>query len=176
MLLDYYKILGINREASIFEVKRAYRELAKKYHPDKNSSQEAKEKFVHITEAYEILVKPKKRHYYDLHFGAQGKMSRTYTEPGGVVYDEWLKKARKQAADSSQMAYDDFLNTRFYRRANRVSSAVFLGFVAMGVFLIFYPIFRYYITDDVKTLFGLLYLLPAGTALILGGIVGIKTK
>ncbi len=63
---DYYSILGIDRQASADEIKKAYRKLAKKYHPDKNQGdKEAEEKFKAINEAYEVLKDEKKRAIYD---------------------------------------------------------------------------------------------------------------
>ena len=63
---DYYAILGVPRNASQEEIKRAYRELAKKYHPDKNRGDpEAEERFKEINEAYAVLSDPKKRAEYD---------------------------------------------------------------------------------------------------------------
>ncbi len=63
---DYYAILGVSRDASPEEIKRAYRELAKKYHPDKNRGDpEAEERFKEINEAYAVLSDPKKRAEYD---------------------------------------------------------------------------------------------------------------
>ncbi|KAI7694038.1 DnaJ -like protein subfamily B member 1 [Sarcoptes scabiei] len=62
---DYYEILSINRNASEDEIKKAYRKLALKYHPDKNKSPEAEEKFKLIAEAYEVLSDKKKREIYD---------------------------------------------------------------------------------------------------------------
>ncbi len=63
---DYYKILGVDRGASIEEIKRAYRRLAKQYHPDMNAgNREAEEKFKDISEAYHVLSDPKRRAEYD---------------------------------------------------------------------------------------------------------------
>ncbi|MCD8154606.1 MAG: DnaJ domain-containing protein [Clostridiales bacterium] len=63
---DYYKILGINREADESTIKKAYRKLAKKYHPDTNAGDPAaEEKFKEITEAYTILSDPEKKKLYD---------------------------------------------------------------------------------------------------------------
>jgi molecular chaperone DnaJ len=63
---DYYKILGISESASPEEIKRAYRELAKKYHPDRNpGDKSAEEKFKEIAEAYGVLSDPQKRAQYD---------------------------------------------------------------------------------------------------------------
>ena len=70
---DYYAILGVDRGASAEEIKRAYRRLAKKYHPDlnKDNQKEAEEKFKEVSEAYEVLSDPSKRGNYD-RFGHAG--------------------------------------------------------------------------------------------------------
>jgi len=62
---DYYEILGINRDASKADIKKAYRKLALKYHPDKNKDKGAEEKFKDISEAYAVLYDDEKRRLYD---------------------------------------------------------------------------------------------------------------
>ena len=62
---DYYKILGVNKQASSDDIKQAYRRLARKFHPDVNKSPEAEDKFKDVNEAYEILSDPAKRRQYD---------------------------------------------------------------------------------------------------------------
>jgi DnaJ-class molecular chaperone len=63
--MDYYEILGVSKNASLEEIKAAYRRQALKWHPDKNKSPEATEKFKQINKAFEILSDPKKREIYD---------------------------------------------------------------------------------------------------------------
>ena len=69
---DYYEVLGLNRDAADDDVKKAYRRLAMKFHPDRNPDDaKAEEKFKEASEAYEILADREKRHAYD-QFGHAG--------------------------------------------------------------------------------------------------------
>lgn len=68
---DYYKALGIQKGASDDDIKKAYRKMALKYHPDKNKAPGAEEKFKEIAEAYDVLSDPKKREIYDK-YGEEG--------------------------------------------------------------------------------------------------------
>lgn len=68
---DYYKVLGIAKGASEDEIKKAYRKQALRYHPDKNKSPGAEDKFKEIAEAYDVLSDAKKRDIYD-RFGEEG--------------------------------------------------------------------------------------------------------
>lgn len=75
-IMDYYKVLGIAKTASADEIKKAYRKLALKYHPDRNpDNKEAEEKFKEISEAYAVLSDPEKRKQYDT-FGSSGFRQR----------------------------------------------------------------------------------------------------
>ena len=62
---DYYEILGLDKGASKSDIKKAYRKLALKYHPDKNKEAGAEEKFKEISEAYAVLYDDEKRKMYD---------------------------------------------------------------------------------------------------------------
>ena len=62
---DYYQIMGIGRDASADDIKRSYRRLARKYHPDVSKETNAEERFKEIGEAYEVLRDPEKRSAYD---------------------------------------------------------------------------------------------------------------
>lgn len=68
---DYYNILDIPRNASEDEIRKAYRKMALKFHPDKNKSPEAEDKFKDIAEAYEVLSDPQKREIFDK-YGEEG--------------------------------------------------------------------------------------------------------
>ncbi|CAH1169750.1 unnamed protein product [Phaedon cochleariae] len=80
---DYYKILGISKNASDDDVKKAYRKLALKYHPDKNNAPGAAEKFKEVAEAYEVLSDKKKRDVFDA-YGEEGLKNGV---PGGGTND-----------------------------------------------------------------------------------------
>jgi len=79
---DYYDILCVARDADDATVKRAYRKLARKYHPDVNTSPEAEERFKEVTEAYEVLSNPEKRKRYD-GLGRNWKDGQNFTPPPG---------------------------------------------------------------------------------------------
>lgn len=88
---DYYKVLNVDRNASDAEIKKSYRSLAMKYHPDRNKDnpQEAEVKFKQISEAYEVLSDPKKRAAYDQfgHAGVDGSAGRGGTGGFGAGGD-----------------------------------------------------------------------------------------
>lgn len=73
---DYYKTLGISKGSNEEEIKKAYRRMALRFHPDKNKDANAEEKFKEIAEAYEVLSDPKKRAVYD-QLGEEGELRVT---------------------------------------------------------------------------------------------------
>jgi len=77
---DYYKILGVARDASADDIKRAYRRLARKYHPDVSKETDAEVRFKEMREAYEVLKDPEKRTAYDK-FGANWKAGQDFQPP-----------------------------------------------------------------------------------------------
>jgi len=79
---DYYSTLGVERTASQEEIRKAYRKLARKYHPDINKEPDAEENFKRVTEAYEVLEDPEKRKKYDT-LGAGWREGQDFTPPPG---------------------------------------------------------------------------------------------
>ncbi len=78
---DYYNILGVSRDADEAEIKKAYRKLARRYHPDVNKDPDAEEKFKEVNEAYEVLKDADNRQAYD-RFGADWKHGQQFDGAG----------------------------------------------------------------------------------------------
>lgn len=91
---DYYEILNVSKDAPKEEIKKAYRKLALKYHPDRNKAPEAEEKFKEISEAYAVLSDEEKRNQYD-RFGHAGINGRYSAEDiyGGVDFESIFRNA-----------------------------------------------------------------------------------
>ena len=79
---DYYKIMGVSKDAAQDEIKRSYRKLARKYHPDVSKEPDAEARFKEVNEAYEVLKDPEKRAAYD-QLGSQWKQGQEFHPPPG---------------------------------------------------------------------------------------------
>jgi molecular chaperone DnaJ len=116
---DYYEILGLSRNASDTEVKKAFRKLARKYHPDINPGDKtAEQKFKEINEAYEVLSDPKKRKQYD-QFG-HAAFDQGFTPGGGPQGGYGFEGFGGQGAEYfSQGGFEDVFGSIFGERAAR---------------------------------------------------------
>lgn len=85
---DYYKILGVSRDAKPEDIRKAYRKLAKQYHPDVNKEPGSEEKYKEINEAYEVLKDPEKRQKYDT-LGMNWQQGQDFTPPPGWQHVEF---------------------------------------------------------------------------------------
>ncbi len=94
--LDYYEVLGVAREATPEEIKRAYRKLARKHHPDINKDPDSERRFKEISEANEVLSDPKLRERYDT-FGEDFRKI-----PEDVDPQEWMRAQQMRARAASQ--------------------------------------------------------------------------
>lgn len=104
---DYYKILGVDKNATQDDIKKAYRKLAMKYHPDRNpGDKSAEEKFKEITEANEVLSDPEKRKKYDM-LGANWK---NYQHTGGGFDDFFTQFGGSRRSKSSGGSTFEFSN------------------------------------------------------------------
>ncbi len=138
--IDYYKVLGVDKNASQDAIKKAYRKLARKYHPDLNpNDNSAKDKFQEINEANEVLSDPEKRKKYDEYgehwkhadeFEAQ-KSARQQTGGGfGTDFgggfgggDYWYSGSGNGFTDSDGDGFSDFFESLFGGRAGRGRTA-----------------------------------------------------
>lgn len=121
---DYYKLLGINRNASDEEIKQAYRKLAMKYHPDRNPGDKAAEdKFKDINEANEVLSDPKKRARYD----QLGQSYQQWQQHGGNAnnfnWDEWFTQTPRGGTRVDVNDFGDMFGGGF----SDFFSAIFAG-------------------------------------------------
>lgn len=114
---DYYKILGVSKNATAGEIKKAYRKLARQYHPDVNpGNKKAEEQFKEINEAYEVLADPKKRARYDQLGSSYREWQRRGT-PGGFDWGQWSSSRVEYGSAFDDLfspgGFSDFFNTIF---------------------------------------------------------------
>lgn len=109
---DYYHILGVSRDASQDEIKRAYRRLARKYHPDISKESDSETKFKDLGEAYEVLSDPEKRAAYDK-FGANWQAGQDFKPPPNWDAGFEFSGAGYTEADSG--GFSDFFEELFGR-------------------------------------------------------------
>lgn len=124
---DYYQILGVSKNADEKDIKRAYRRLARQYHPDKNPDDKTtEERFKEINEAYEVLGDPKKRARYDQLGSNYHRFRQGGGHPGDFDFSQWANQAGRggyyqqvnlndlgELFGSSGSGFSDFFNAIF---------------------------------------------------------------
>ena len=109
---DYYEIMGVDRDASQDEIRRAYRKLARKYHPDVSKEEDAEAKFKALGEAYEVLQDPEKRAAYD-QLGANWQAGQDFSPPPDWDQGFEFHGSTFTGADAAQ--FSDFFESLFGR-------------------------------------------------------------
>lgn len=113
---DYYEILGLSRNSSSEEVKKSYRQMALKYHPDRNpDNKEAEEKFKEAAEAYSVLIDPEKRSIYDQfgHDGLRGEGFTGFTGFNSSIFEDF----EDILGNFFNFGFEDIFGTRRRQRA-----------------------------------------------------------
>ncbi|TAL78766.1 MAG: J domain-containing protein [Bacteroidetes bacterium] len=133
-LTDYYEILGIPVNSSIEEIKKAYRKKARLYHPDINPSQNAKDLFIGITEAYEFLI-------------ANHEKIRNSDRAYNQAMKDWRKyrqdRSRKRATVYARSSYGAFKNTRFYKTTRFFDGTTIIISFAISIMVLIYTVYGY---------------------------------
>ncbi|WP_395342016.1 DnaJ C-terminal domain-containing protein [Ningiella sp. W23] len=110
---DYYKIMGLERDATQNDIKSAYRKLSRKYHPDVSKASDAEERFKEIGEAYEVLKDPQKRSAYD-QLGSNWDQNQGFQPPPGFKQDFEFDGGGFTDGDAAQ--FSDFFEQLFGQR------------------------------------------------------------
>lgn len=129
----YYKILGVQSNATLEEIKRAYRQKAKKLHPDKNKHPDANEQFILLTEAYECLISLK---------SGKAKVQQSKTS-----YADWQRenkeRAREQAKKYAKMQYEKFKETDYYKNSEAIFTVIDHLYFFSSIIIILSPLWGY---------------------------------
>ena len=102
---DYYKILGITKDSNQIQIRKAFRELALQYHPDKNkNSEESKERFMEIVQAYEVLSDVKARERYDFNTVNEKKFQKFNWTPSADFANFYSYESLKREYNDTQIS------------------------------------------------------------------------
>ena len=155
---NYYQILGLTPNASLAQIKNAYRTKAKLYHPDINKAEDAHENFILINEAYEYLIRIK-----DLRAKTHRKTSsRNDIEDFWKVWQrEEKRKARERAQAYARMRYEAYLKSDLYRTTEAVNSVVdFFATAFIFVFVFVLPVLLYLEHGQIALIIAAIIILP----------------
>jgi hypothetical protein len=132
---DYYEILSIQSNASIDDIKKAYRKKARLYHPDINPAPDAKDHFISITEAYEFLI-------------ANHEKIMTDDQLYQQAMEDWRKyrqdRSRKRATVYARSSYGTFKNTKFYKTTRIFDGTMIIFSFIVSIMVLIYTIYGYF--------------------------------
>jgi hypothetical protein len=132
---DYYEILSIQSNASIDDIKKAYRKKARLYHPDINPAPDAKDHFISITEAYEFLI-------------ANHEKIMTDDQLYQQAMEDWRKyrqdRSRKRATVYARASYGTFKNTKFYKTTRIFDGTTIIISFIVSIMVLIYTIYGYF--------------------------------
>jgi curved DNA-binding protein CbpA len=131
--MNYYEILGVSRQSSHAEISKAFRVLAKEYHPDINKNPDAKAKFIVIYEAYSILKDEQKRSIYD-----KITFEKNEEATNSTTYSGWQEKAKEEGEYYSETKYNDFYekvlkNIKIVAKTTKVIIGFFAAMIVCGL-------------------------------------------
>jgi len=131
---DYYKALGLTNDATVDDIKKAYRLKARMFHPDLNHSPDAKDKFILATEAYEFLI-------------ANFEKIKNNDESFNLAMEEWKRyrqnKSRQRAQAYAHASYTSFRNSKFYKTTRIFDIFRIIFGLILSVLIIIYTILGY---------------------------------
>ena len=157
---NYYAVLGVTKTATRDQLVDSFRALAMKYHPDRNSAPNAKERFMEVYEAYEILIDQDKRAGYDqllanqeaaFAFSSVRNPDQPISESESATYSKWSEDARSRAEQYSGMRFGEFFNKVIKAAVAVVGTVVVSAAVGVGVGVL---------SAGLQFLFGLSMILP----------------
>jgi uncharacterized protein YhaN len=171
-IADYYQILGIPFNSSINDIKKAYRQKARLYHPDINPDPDARDKFILATEAYEFLI------------ANHGRISAN-DEVYRQAMDNWRKyrqeRSKQKARAYAQASYIRFKKTKFYRTTRILDGTTIIFSLVLAILMVLYTIFGYIYRlahplpdEDNPTVFMFLMLLTVGMAFVVVALIYLK--
>ncbi|HPC98352.1 MAG TPA: DnaJ domain-containing protein [Bacteroidales bacterium] len=130
----YLNVLGLKRDCTLQDIKKAYRRLASEYHPDHNKSEDAADKFIAVTEAYEFLIT---------------NFSRLSCEDNEFIraMEDWQKyrgrQARQRADAFARASYSSFSKTDFYKTTRFFNKTTILISIIISLVVLFMSVFGY---------------------------------
>jgi hypothetical protein len=142
-ITEYYSVLGLKQGASISEIKKAYRIKALQYHPDRNTSPDAAEMFVRVSEAYQYLI------------GHQGYYGRSINPDFEKNYAAWVEyrreRAKQEAENYARASFEEFKKSSLYKSAHSIDgNMLFFGF-GLSIFIIVFSLYGYFYRVSVAT-------------------------